>query len=110
MAHDGYELEAISQDERADYPFALPDFPSEEEREGLGPGDLVKLIFRHAEPVESEDQVTTAERMWVEIGEVEGERLVGTLDSDPRHTQRLKSGDAVWFERRHVVQIWRAEG
>ncbi len=109
FAHDGYELEAITQDERVDYPFELPDFPCEEGRDGLRIGDLVKLIFRYAESVERADKVLTAERMWVEIGEVNGERFLGKLNSEPWHTERLESGDPVYFEKRHVIQIWQGE-
>ncbi|MBS0659581.1 MAG: DUF2314 domain-containing protein [Verrucomicrobia bacterium] len=107
LAHDGYELEAIAQTERDSYRFPLPQFPTEEERTSLQEGNLVKLIFRYPEYQCVGDAQIGAERMWVLVSGRDNEHFVGTLDSDPRHTDRLRSGDLVRFEPSHVIEIWR---
>ena len=75
--------------------------PSSEVVALLRPANLVKLIFAF----ESDDPAAPrAERMWVRISRIEGERFYGVLDNDPRHIGDLKDGDAVEFEARHIIQ------
>ena len=45
--------------------------------------------------------------MWVVVTTVGEESLEGTLASDPAELRGLHAGDAVQFERRHVVAISR---
>jgi hypothetical protein len=67
----------------------------------LRPGNLVKLIFAF----ESDDPAAPrAERMWVRIDRIEGERFYGVLDNDPRYIRDLKDTDAVEFDARHIIQ------
>lgn len=75
--------------------------PSAEAIALLGPGNLVKLIFAF----ESDDpSAPRAERMWVRISRIEGERFHGTLDNDPKYIRDLKDTDPVEFEARHIIQ------
>ena len=62
-------------------------------------GDRVKLIV--------EPSTGLAERMWVTVTAVGDEELEGSLASDPAELRGLHAGDAVQFERRHVVAISR---
>jgi uncharacterized protein YegJ (DUF2314 family) len=72
--------------------------PSEDARAAVQVGDLVKLVF--------EPSTGIAERMWVTVT-TGGDQLVGTLNSDPAELHGLRAGDAVPFERRHVIAIAR---
>lgn len=66
-------------------------------REGVGAGDYVKLIFANLD--------APGERMWVVVSdELEDGSLVGALDSYPHFTY-LDHGDAIRFERRHIVDV-----
>ncbi|WP_227339545.1 MULTISPECIES: immunity protein Imm33 domain-containing protein [Sphingopyxis] len=83
---------------KAPYTFYLP---SENELLAVSPGDLVKLIFRSIPDSGEWD----AERMWVIVTAAEGARLTGTLDNDPLDMPQLKAGDAVTFDRAHIIDI-----
>jgi hypothetical protein len=79
--------------------------PSKEELAALLPGDLVKLIFRPDKPGEK----WGAERMWVTVERVDGDRLEGRLENDPDDMPCLSLGARVRFDRFHVVDILWAE-
>lgn len=74
--------------------------PSSAELAAISKGDLVKLIFELVPPGKTYD----AERMWVSVTDAGAESLSGVLDNDP-YEARLAAGDAVTFERRHVISI-----
>lgn len=75
--------------------------PSAEAIALLRPGNLVKLIFAF----ESDDPAAPhAERMWVKITRIDGERFHGTLDNDPRYIRDLKDTDPIEFDARHIIQ------
>ena len=86
----------------APYTFFLP---SAEELAALAPGDLVKLIFRPA----GGDRKWGAERMWVMIDRVDGDRLEGTLDNVPEDIPGLAPEDRIHFERHHIIDCSWAE-
>ena len=64
-------------------------------------GDAVKLVVVPRDGLE--------ERVWVRVTAVGEEELVGSLRSDPAELRGLHAGDAVTFERRHVLAIARRE-
>lgn len=66
----------------------------------LVPGNLVKLIFEFDNP---DPQGYSAERMWVKITHIDGNRFKGELDNQPAELTSLKPGDPVEFEARHVI-------
>jgi hypothetical protein len=70
--------------------------PSDEMKDEVEPGHLVKLIFRHRKG---------GERMWVEVTQVQGGRLVGTLANSPAVMPKLDAGDEIEFEREHIIGI-----
>jgi uncharacterized protein YegJ (DUF2314 family) len=83
---------------------AAPDtfrIPGDEAIAAVQVGDRVKLVV--------EPETGLAERMWVVVTTV-GESLEGTLVSDPAELRGLRAGDAVPFERRHIVAISRPTG
>lgn len=66
----------------------------------LRTGNLAKLIFAF----DSDDPAApAAERMWVRITGIEGDRFHGVLDNDPRHIRDLKDGDPVEFAACHII-------
>ncbi|PSL41044.1 hypothetical protein B0H99_103178 [Planomicrobium soli] len=67
--------------------------PSEEVLSWLEIGDLVKLIFVANEAEEGE---FGAERMWVEITEIDGSRFTGTLNNEP-YSLPIEVGERVSF-------------
>lgn len=82
----------------APYTFYLP---PRGELAAIGAGDLVKLMFRSVPP----SPVYNAERMWVTVTAVEGERLTGVLESDPHDIPKLRKGALVAFERHNVIDL-----
>jgi len=80
--------------------------PPREDRERLGPGDLVKLIFRIA--VDDSASPVAVERMWVIVRERAEGGYLGLLDNDPfalAENDELWSGVEIPFEPRHVIDI-----
>ena len=68
----------------------------------LDPTDEVKLIFEF----DSDDpEAPNAERMWVEIKEISGQKFIGLLDNDPVYIDDLACGDPVTFEEKHIIQV-----
>jgi hypothetical protein len=75
--------------------------PSAEAIALLRPGKYAKLIFAF----DSDDpKAPGAERMWVKIKRIEGDRFFGVLDNDAQHIADLKDGDLVEFDSRHIIQ------
>jgi hypothetical protein len=75
--------------------------PSAEAVALLRPGNRVKLIFEF----DSDDpEAPRAERMWVRISRIEGDRFYGVLRNDPLYIRDLQDGDPVEFEARHIIQ------
>jgi hypothetical protein len=99
--HDGktaWSLEdAAEVAARAPYTFYRP---SAAALARLEPGNLVKLIFRF----DPEDpKQPAAERMWVKITSVNGDRFAGVLDNDPVCIKGLAAGDRIAFSSRHII-------
>ena len=83
------------------------EIPPRTEREQLLPGQLVKLMFRIALRDADGHESTQVERMWVEVTGRIGNLYRGELDNDPSCTGEIQAGLEVYFEARHVIQIWR---
>jgi hypothetical protein len=65
----------------------------------LHPGMAAKLVFRaerHGEP---------NERMWVRVHRISGNRIIGRLANRPLFLRRVRQGDTVVFDRRHVTAV-----
>lgn len=83
----------------APYTFFLP---GAAQIAAIAKGDHAKLIFEYTHAT----QQWPAERMWVLIDTIEGDTLAGTLDNVPDEpTSPLHLGEAVQFERHHVIAI-----
>ncbi|GHD03054.1 immunity protein Imm33 domain-containing protein [Novosphingobium pokkalii] len=83
----------------APYTFFLP---SAAEIAAVHPNDLVKLLFEYTHETEE----YAGERMWVKVRRAEGNQLSGMLDNQPYEpTSSLKPGDAISFERHHILAI-----
>lgn len=74
------------------------EIPPESVRKGLSKGDWAKLVFYFPDG--------GAERMWVEVTDVEFEddvlTYVGELRSGPFHDEPLSPGDTVRFQPHHI--------
>lgn len=89
-------LDAVAQN--AAYPRSFF-IPPAEVREGLAPGDLVKLVFLAARD-------EGGERMWVSVTERTSDGgYVGKLDNDPIVVTDLQAGARIEFEPRHVISV-----
>ena len=83
------------------FPDAFP-IPSEQERHGLGTGDLVKLVFVLDEPP---TDGPNAERMWVEVLARRDDGYEGRLTNQPTVIPGLSDGTRLAFDHRHVAGI-----
>jgi hypothetical protein len=88
--------DAVERHRLAPETFRIPD---EHATASLQVGDRVKVVV--------EPEKGLPERMWVVVTAVSDSELVGTFHSDAVEMIGLHAGDAVQFERRHVVAIGR---
>lgn len=77
--------------------------PSRAEREDVGPGSVVKLVFELTNPI-GEDP--GAERMWVAVQTVDGPLMVGQLVNEPGAITTINYGDEVRFGPEHIIGIY----
>jgi len=66
--------------------------PNQEELDALRPGQYVKICENR-------------ERFWVELEEVDGEKLVGRIDNDLVMEHSFKYNDIIKFEKKNVMGI-----
>ena len=74
--------------------------PSREITKNLKVGNIVKLTFEFDS---SNSEHPSAERMWVEITEINGEKFKGELDNHPFYLHELYVGDELVFEHKHII-------
>jgi len=106
FAEDGFYLDDATAYERL-YPETYQ-VPSQQIRESLLVGDLVKLIFRFADE-QAPRKDNECERMWVLVTEVDGEncRYKGTLDNDPLLHNEIACGRELWLHPIHIFAKFR---
>lgn len=78
------------------------EIPSAVDISKLKVGDLVKLVFSNTDAT---GQTPKAERMWVMLTEVNGQKFKGTLDNDPAYINTIKYQDIIEFEDRHICNM-----
>ncbi|MBL0029280.1 MAG: DUF2314 domain-containing protein [Rhodanobacteraceae bacterium] len=83
--------------------------PPLSKRQSLEPGALAKLRFYIRAPDESGKSVDHGERMWVQVVEKKGNWYFGKLDNDPYCTDEICAGLELWFQPRHVIDIYDTE-
>jgi hypothetical protein len=81
--------------------------PSEDEKQAIAPGVVVKLMF-------TIDNVwgrqIWGERMWVQVVTIKKRHIIGRLVNAPFAIPRLDHGDRIKFKRDHIIDIdWDAE-
>lgn len=74
--------------------------PSREITKNLKVGNIAKLTFEFDS---SNSEHPSAERMWVEITEINGEKFKGKLDNHPFYLHELYAGDEIVFEHKHII-------
>lgn len=109
MDLDGWELTSgLAQHHRTPDTFCMP---SEQARQSLSAGYLVKLQFQIEIPMDDEDPEagnSFGERMWVVVEGRTGPYYVGSLNNYPvtgDEQENLHFGDRVTFLPEHVIDI-----
>jgi hypothetical protein len=74
--------------------------PSKEITQNLEVGNIVKLTFEFDS---KNEEHPGAERMWVEITEINDDQFVGKLDNHPFYLHELYAGDEIKFEHKHII-------
>ncbi len=95
-----YHLEDISVQQNSDPRHFLK--PTNEELDSLQIGELVRLFFVF--DFKTNDGCR-AERMWVEISEINAESLKGFLTNEPVYIKDLQVGDLVEFKRDNIATV-----
>jgi len=77
--------------------------PTDAEIENLKPGDVVRLFFVF--------NFTTvdgclAERLWVEITDIEGENFEGDLTNTPVFIKDVQAGDPITFTKNNIATVF----
>ncbi len=85
---------------QADAPYTYQ-LPHPKRIDAVGIGDLVKLIFCPT----SKAAKWRAERMWVEVTEINGGRFSGTLANKPFELTGLMPGTKVSFQPWHITDV-----
>lgn len=76
--------------------------PTVEELDGLKIGEMVRLLFVFNFTAEDNCR---AERMWVEISEINGDQFKGYLTNQPIYIKDLQLGEIVEFKRNNIATI-----
>ena len=76
--------------------------PTDNEIDGLKIGDIVRLFF--VLNFETTDGCR-AERMWVEITEINGDNFKGILTNTPVYIKDIGTGDIVKFSRTNIATV-----
>jgi hypothetical protein len=71
--------------------------PSEEDKDAVEPGSVVKLMFRQSDG--------WGERMWVIVEKVSRRSMIGSLANTPVEFPRLDFGSKIKFRREHIIGI-----
>jgi len=109
LEDDGYELDVIEAGNREKQGFLEEPIPADEERFAVEEGDVVKLVFHYAQPMEVEGKSQSLEHMWVVITNTEDGTIAGYLDNQPQYTNSLTPGQEINFHPEHIIAIWRGE-
>lgn len=81
--------------------------PSDELIKMLSVGELVKLMF--VNNARTDTDTMQAERMWVEIIQIDNDNFVGKLDNQPYEIQGLNAGNEVHFKDYHIMNVYNDE-
>lgn len=101
---DGWVLDDAQQAHAATpTQFSIPPLA---QRQSLQPGDIAKLRFYLRVPSAAGGDCTQGERMWVQVQQRHGDWYRGTLDNDPCSPHTLQAGATIWFQARHVIDIY----
>ena len=95
-----YHLENIAAQQKKDPRHFLK--PTNEELDSLQVGELVRIFFIFDfKPNDG----CRAERMWLEISEINGESYKGLLTNEPIYIKDLQVGDLVEFKRDNIATV-----
>ena len=80
------------------------DMPDKKSRSNLQANDIVKLIFK-METINNNDAFEV-ERMWVQVLDKKECCYIGLLDNDPYGDVYLRSGQTIYFQEKHIIDIF----
>lgn len=95
-----YYLQNVTVDAQKDPRHFL--IPAEEEIAHLKVGEMVRLFFAFHF---TSDDGCRAERMWVEISEINGDRFKGHLTNQPVYIKDLAIGNVIEFEKNNIASL-----
>jgi len=86
-------------------------FIDAQDRHALNPDTFYAPSKKELDTIESGVNVKVClddERFWVEVSQVNGDEITGTVNNDLIHTAShgLKFGQEIKFEKRHVYMIY----
>lgn len=76
--------------------------PTERDIKNIKVGDEIRLIFILSETLEDAPR---AERMWVTVKSIDGNKFRGTLENQPYYITTIKEGDEIEFFDRHIATV-----
>ncbi len=76
--------------------------PTVDEIDNLKVGNSVRLIFAMQTP---QDDGCSAERMWLTITEIKGDRFLGKLENAPYYLKSIKCGDIIDFRKANIATV-----
>ena len=77
--------------------------PSLDELKSLKAGTLVNIIFVFEKELKNG---CNAERIWVEITDIQDGKFRGVLDNDPYFLKSIKRGDKITFETSNIASVY----
>ena len=103
-------LDGVEQNKLHPQTFEIP--TQEEKQKDIKVGTFVKLCFQKTITTQSHNLNFTkfsssfnSERMWVEVTDIDGDNLSGTVANDPVVIDGLKFDDKIAFEYKHIISI-----
>ncbi|MBQ1991577.1 MAG: DUF2185 domain-containing protein [Clostridia bacterium] len=96
----GFILENVAERNKLDARHFLK--PSDDEIKQLAVGDIVKLNFLISKELENGCR---AERMWVEIQEIDNDSFVGVLTNQPAFINTINAGDTINFSKDNIATV-----
>ncbi|MBB6368543.1 hypothetical protein FHR56_003722 [Xanthomonas sacchari] len=78
------------------------------QRASLEIGVLVKVCFYIRVCSASGELKDRGERMWVQVQARQNGWYFGVLDNDPYCTEEIRAGLPIWFQPRHVIDIYQS--
>lgn len=64
-------------------------------------GDNIKVVLRLLKPINDID----AERLWFKVIDIQGDKIIATLDNDPMYVQSIGDSDKISFAEDEILEV-----